>query len=115
MALEVEKVILVPRFTSFYGATTFLTVPVNVHDYASAGLVAWRSAGIGTSPVLSIQVQQSPDLDIWTTLATITPTPDETTSSVEFTQEWLRLAVALTGVNPGFTCWVVGNFVPRRT
>lgn len=112
--IEVQKVVLLPRYTSFSGARTFLSAPLNVRAFASADLVAWFGSPIGTSATVTVVFQESPDLKIWTDLATMTPTPGtEDAVTVSFGKEWVRIAVTLGGTNPGFTGWCVGDFVTR--
>ena len=112
--IEVQKIVLLPRFTTFSGARTFNTAPINVRAFASADISLWVGNGVGTSPGFSLVIQDSPDLKIWSTLSTINPTPGtEAFQMVIFQREWIRLAVTLSGTDPGFTGWCVGDFVTR--
>lgn len=112
--VEIQKIVLLPRYTSFSGARTFLSTPINVRAFASADIAAWFGSSIGSSTAIMLALQESPDLKIWTDLATMTPTPGtEDGVTVSFGKEWVRLAVTLTGTDPGFTGWCVGDFVTR--
>lgn len=117
--IEVQKIVLLPRFTTFSGARTFYSAPINVRAFASADIVTWIGNGVGTAPTFTLVVEQSPDLKIWTPLATFSPTPEtEADLTVNFGPEWVRLAITLAGADPGFTGWCVGDFVtraPRRS
>lgn len=112
--IEVQKIVLLPRFTTFLGARTFNTAPINVRAFASADISLWVGNAVGTTPTFSLVIQDSPDLKIWTTLTTINPTPGtEAFQLVPFQREWIRLAATLTGSDPGFTGWCVGDFATR--
>ncbi|MCE9637731.1 MAG: hypothetical protein K8T90_18685 [Planctomycetes bacterium] len=112
--IEVQKIVLLPRYTSFSGAQVLTTAPINVRAFASATIGFWVGNGIGTTPTIAMEIQQSPDLKIWTSLSTFTGTPEtEVTNNVTFEMEWVRLAITLTGTDPGFTGWCVGDFVTR--
>jgi len=111
---DVQKVVLLPRFTAFSGARTHLGTPMGVRAFGTATIMLWTGVGTGTSPVFELQLQHSHDLTLWEVLDTLTPTPGtELVVGVGFSREWLRLAVTLTGTDPAFTCWCVGNFVRR--
>lgn len=114
--VQVQRIVLLPRFTSFAGARTFRTAPLNVRLFASAVVSLWIGNGIGSSPSYQMQLQESPDLKIWTTISTFNPSPEtELAQDVTFSREWARLVVTLAGVDPAFTCWSVGDFVTRVT
>jgi hypothetical protein len=110
---EIHKIVVVPRFTTFAGERTFLTLPVPIRQFASAEVGAWRGAGIGSSPVLSMQFQISDDLDVWKDLTGAFDPNGETHMGLSLEAAWLRLAVTLTGTDAAFTCWVVGDFATR--
>jgi hypothetical protein len=111
---QVQRIVLLPRYTSFSGARVFHGAPFNLRAFASADLVLWTGPGVGASPAYVLELQDSPDLKIWSPLAILAPTPEvELSQAVTFRHEWVRLAVTLTGGSPGFTCWCVGDFVKR--
>ncbi len=112
--VQVQKIVLLPRYTSFSGAQTFTTAPINVRAYASAIISLWVGSSIGSSAGLAMQVQESPDLKIWNSISAFGGVPDtEVSSSVTFSMEWVRLSITLAGTSPGFTGWAVGDFVTR--
>ena len=114
--VQVRKIVLLPRFTSFAGADTFPTGPINVKQYASAIVTMWFGTPVGTTPAISVDFEESPDLTLWSTLASLTPTPGtELRQSISFGMEWMRVVVQLGGADPGYTGWCVGNFVTRVT
>lgn len=120
MADDVQKVILLPRFSSFAGSQVFRTLPMNVRAFSGANITAWCGAMFGSAMSISITVEESPDLLIWESLGvSLTPAAGgEDTDKYEFTKQWIRLGVSVGGggpVNgPGATCWAVGEFIIRE-
>jgi hypothetical protein len=112
---EIRKLVLLPRFTTYAGARTFLTVPVNVREFSYVKLAGWRGPGIGDTPTFEIQVQTSNDLENWVDVGSPFDPGDGDGNllSVDLFAEWIRLAVTLGGTGPAFTCWSVGNFATR--
>jgi hypothetical protein len=108
----VDKLILLPRFTTFAGATTFETPPMNVRGYGQALLDLMVAGRLGAPPAgLAVTVQESPDLGIWQGVGTLVP---GATTEVSFSFEWMRLTITVSGPDPAVTCWCVGNFVRRQ-
>ncbi len=115
MTSDVRRTVLVPRFSSFVGAQAFTTQPVPVEIFEAANLTAWRGTALGTAATFSDVVQQSQDLQIWSDLATLSPSANaESSAGVSFTMNWMRLSITLGGTNPVVSCWVVGDFMTRR-
>lgn len=114
---DVQKIILIPRYTSFVGLGTFYTTPINVREFCHADVSFWRGNEFGTITTLGVGLEQSPDLTTWTGLASFTTAADdEDCQSADLTMEWLRMAVYMTvGTDPAFSCWAVGNFERRRS
>ncbi len=119
MAADVDKIVLLPRFTSLSGAMEYATAPVNVRQYSSANMSVWKGMTIGGgTPTFSVQVEKSPDLVIWTSEGTPFTPADEQEVAQAFAAletEWLRLKITITGgaPDPGYTCWAVGDFDKR--
>lgn len=112
MEQVVDKIILLPRFSSFAGEATFYTAPNNVRGYGEASLVLAMVGGLGTGISFVVQVQESPDLEIWDDNGPPLSITDPT--DVTFRFEWMRLKIALSATDPAVTCWCVGNFVRRE-
>lgn len=113
MESNVDHVLLLPRYTSFAGATTFLTPPMNVRAYDGGYFLFTQVAALGSTPAsLTVKVQQSPDLEIWTDVlnALTSGTPGERL----FQFEWIRLQIALAGSDPAAACWCVADLTRRR-
>jgi hypothetical protein len=112
---EVDKVILLPRYTTLVGKTDFITAPINVRPYAEANISFWRGNELGTVTSLTVTVQESPDLTEWKSLQTFSTAADtEETKSASFTMDWIRLKVEIDGSEPSITCWCVAEFVRRE-
>ncbi len=111
-----EKIILIPRYTSFVGLGTFYTPPIRVRDYCRADVTFWRGAGFGTNMTLYAVIDGSPDLSVWSTLANFQTTPDsEHTVSMDLTTDWIRAGVIVAyGSDVAFSGWMVGNFERRE-
>lgn len=113
MSQAVRKLILLPRYTTFVGARTYVTPPVHVRDFASADLIAFVGEMIGSTPGIEIQAEESPNLDHWIDNGDPYDTEGETVGSHTFRMDWLRLRITLSGTDPAATLWMVGNFVER--
>jgi len=113
MEAAVDKMILLPRYTSFAGVGTFLTSAMNVRDYSHVNVTYVTVGALGsTPPTVTVYLQESPDLEIWNDIdADIN---DGNTDTRNFRFEWTRLKLVMTGADPGFTCWCVGDFVRRH-
>jgi hypothetical protein len=109
----VDKVLLLPRYTSFAGATSFYTAPMNVREYARAIFTYTACGGLGsTPPTVVVKIEQSADLEIWTEVA-----PDINVGGpveLAFKFEWMRIKLTVSGSDPCITCWCVGDFVYRH-
>ena len=114
------RMVLLPRYTTVYGASALYLAPFNVRRFAKVVLTAWAGRGIGTSaPAATIYVEQSADLDRWWTAGSVNPNPssEKTTEFDLLGFEWARVKVLIepaVGQPPGTTVWAVGLFVPRE-
>lgn len=110
--------VLVPRFSSYAGATTYYTVAMDVSEYSKAILSFWRSAGANLSS-LTITYEESTDQLTWTTCAG-GPFADpggnaETQHQPELTKRWFRVGVQPAGANCVVTCWAIGFLEQRES
>ena len=109
----VDKVIVLPRYTSFAGAGPFYTGAVNVRPYGSGIFAFSQVAGLGSPvAVAAATVQGSPDLEIWENLGSALVSGGAETRT--FPYEWIRLKVLLAGSVKGATCWCVVDLVRRE-
>ena len=118
MAGELETLVLLPRWTAFNGDGTYVTVGVNVTDYAGAVAHAWRGPLVGTTPTVSFTFEESIDQENWTTCSGGTAAdPGESAEGVytlTLKKRWLRVKVVLAGTQPGVTCWAVAELERRE-
>ncbi|MCE9635089.1 MAG: hypothetical protein K8T90_05220 [Planctomycetes bacterium] len=115
---QVRRVVLFPRFSAFASADTFRTAPINVREFATAEITAWRSGGIGTITVCEVFLEESADLLTWTRVDVPTATPillpvanTEVTAEYALELPWVRGAFRLVGA--AVSAWAVGNFTLR--
>ena len=112
---KVQRVILLPRYSSFSGATLFRVPPIYVRPYGDVVVHAWRATGMGVG-TMSLTIEQSVDLETWHTLDVLTLAADtEASTGLELTDDWLRVTAQLTGTDPSTTCWALADLVQRDT
>ena len=105
--------VLLPRYTSFAGATTFACAPINARAFPLASLTLWRGGGVAVDDV-DFVLEGSQDLQEWEELVAVTPDDDdETLRDVELDREWIRLTVTVNGTDPTVCAWALGEFVKR--
>lgn len=111
-------VVMFPRFTSLSGATTFVTVGMDVSDYEEAVLEFYRSSGAGLGTI-AITYEESTDQNTWTTCAGGAFADPGANLSTQhkpvLSKRWYRASVTLTGANPVVTIWAVGFLVMRES
>ena len=118
MAGVLVPLVLLPRYTTFSGPTTFVTVAMDASDYEKAIVDLWRSAGanLGT---FAVTFEESTDQNTWT-VCTGGPYADPGANNQrqfqpELTKRWFRIAITLTGSNCVVTTWCVGFLMMRET
>lgn len=121
MAGVQTPVVMLPRYSCYSGADSFITIAMDVTAYIKATLNLWRSPLVGGSPTFAIAFEESTDQVSWSACAVSgTPFPDpgadsETQYTVTLTKRWFRVKVTLGGTNPVATCWCVGFFEERES
>lgn len=120
MAGELTPLVLLPRYTTYAGASTFVTIAMDVTEFQSAITSCWRGKLLGTNtPTVAFTFQESSDQQNWTTCGGSNVNgydPGEETegqSTATLTKQWFRIKVVLGGTTPAATCWVVG-YLERR-
>lgn len=115
---HVTPVVFVRRFTTLVGGGTFNTRPIDAAAFSSANITLWRGVNIGTTPVLQFTFEDSVDGATWEEIKDATEIePSEATPTLvtfDVTKRWLRLSMALTGTDPGSTCWASGFLIDRE-
>ena len=67
MAGELVPLVLLPRYTTYGGDSTFTTIAMDVTDYETAIVNVWRGKLIGTAPGIGFTFQESTDQVTWST------------------------------------------------
>ncbi len=117
MAGELVPVVMVPRFTTFAGATDFYTIAMDVTEYQTALLSLWRGPDVPAGATWSVTAQESTDQNSWSTCTGGGPTAvgasTEVQMSATLTRRWFRLKITIAGSDPVLTGWAVG-FLEQR-
>ena len=118
---ELVPLVLLPRYTTYAGACTagkeFVTIAMDVTQYQTAIVNAWRGKLLGTSPTIAMVLEESSDQVTWFTCtggASFDPGEEtEVQKNAELNKRWFRIKVTLGGTSPVATCWAVG-FLEQR-
>lgn len=118
MAGTLVPLVLIPRYTTLSGSTTFQTIAMDVTDYEKAIVDYWRSAGAGLGSITA-NFEESIDQVTWST-CTGGPYTDpganaQSQFQPELTKRWFRITVTLTGGNPVCTLWCIGFLMVRES
>jgi hypothetical protein len=117
MSGELTPVVMLPRFTTFAGASDFTTIAMDVTDYETAILNVWRGKIVGG---FTVTCQESTDQETWSTCTGTNCSaydPGELLEgqvSATLKKRWFRVKVTLTGSDPQATCWAVGFLEDRQ-
>jgi len=119
MAGELVPLVMLPRYSTLAGATSFTTIAMDATDYQTAILNVWRGKLIsgGTFAVTS---EESTDQDTWSTCSGTNCSaydPGEATEgqvSATIKKRWFRIKVVLTATDAQATCWAVGFLKQRQ-
>lgn len=111
-----SAIVLLPRFTTLVGATTFTTAPLDVSSYGSLQVQVWRGAMRGTSPTFTMYLEESLDCEQWVVgpaaptayVVGASPPAEPKFFSYAFRLRWFRVRVVLGGTDPVATCWAEG-------
>lgn len=122
MAGELVPLVLVPRFSTYSGASQyFSTIALDVTEFQNAIVNVWRGPMVfsGGTPAFKVTFQESTDQDSWSTCGNTTADTSvaedtETQFTPELKKRWFRMRVLLEGTNPVATAWAVG-FLEERT
>ena len=117
MAGQLTPLVLLPRFTTYVGASVFRTIAMDVTEYSSAIVNAWRGKLTGSGPTFAMLLEESSDQITWTTCTggtSFDPGEElEVQKTATLTKRWFRIQVTLGGTSPAGTCWAVG-FLEQR-
>ena len=120
MAGELVPLVLLPRYSSYVGASNFTTIGMEVSDYSAAIVSVWRGKLTGTGPTFGITFEESTDQQNWTTCTGTTPNADpgqelEAQYTATLSKRWFRAKVTLGGTGPAGTCWALGFLEMRES
>lgn len=120
MAGELVPLVVIPRYSTLVGTTSFTTVGMEVSDYSKAIVNVWRGDLTGTSPGFGITFQESTDQQTWSTCTGTTAGADpgldtETQYQATLTKRWFRIKIDLSGTDPAVSCWAIGFLEMRET
>jgi hypothetical protein len=112
MAGRYVPFVLVPRYTTYAGATSFITAAIPVSAYSGLHFDFWHGPVIGTFGSIILALQESNDGSSWGdctgSVPGIAPAEGQVPVSVTITKAWLRLVVAVAGTDMAVTCWAEG-------
>src|SRR5262245_46006552 len=118
MAGNLVPLVLLPRYTTYAGASTYTTIAMDVADYEKAIVSFWQGPNV-TFISLNIDFQESTDQVTWTSCTggpyTAPGASSETQFQPSLTKRWFRISVALGGANQITTCWCVGFLMLRES
>ena len=119
MAGQLVPLVLMPRFSAYVGAGTYVTVGMDVSDYEKAIVNVWRGVLTGSSPTFAISFEESTDQDTWAMCTGGSGGDPGATTEVQYTptlgKRWFRVKLVLGGTSPGVTCWAVGFLQDRES
>jgi hypothetical protein len=118
MAGTLVPLVLLPRYTTLSGATTFTTIGMDASEYEKAILSFWRSSGANLSSI-TINYEESIDQSNWTTCsggAFADPGANtEGQHQPTITKRWFRISVTLTGAGATTSVWCIGFLQMRES
>jgi hypothetical protein len=120
MAGNLVPLVLMPRFSTYAGANTFVTVGMDVTDYETAIVNVWRGTMIGSAgPTFAISFEESTDQDSWAQCTGGAGGDPGANTEAQYTptlgKRWFRVKLVLTGTSPAVTCWAVGFLEQRES
>jgi hypothetical protein len=123
---ELVPVVMIPRFTSYVGAGTYTTIPIDVSGFKLATLEFWRGQLLGTVGDVSFEANfeeasqaDPPSINDWHALVTaITAPNDSDLLTLEFTRQFFRVRIAMSygaasNKLTALTCWAAGSLERR--
>ena len=118
MAGTLVPLVLLPRYTTLSGPTTFQTIAMDVSDYEQAIVDFWRSAGANLGTILP-NFEESIDQVTWSTCSGGPYIDPGANSQSQFkpalSKRWFRITITLTGANAVCTMWCIGFLMVRES
>ena len=101
-------VVLLPRFTTFVGAGSFATAPLDVTEFDRL-VVDFGRGAISGGGTMTCEFQDSHDCVNWFALDSVGSAADV---RINLTRRWLRVVITL-GSGQAVTCWCAGQLRRR--
>src|SRR5262245_44268921 len=118
MAGTLVPLVLLPRYSTYAGVNTWLTIGMDVTEYEKAIVTFYQGPSVNLSS-LTIDFQESTDQVTWTSCAggafTAPGANSETQFSPQISKRWFRISLTTTGANNVLTCWCVGFLMVRES
>jgi hypothetical protein len=115
---ELTPLVLIPRYTTYCGVNSFVTVALDVGLYSGMTIAFWNGPVVG-SVTLNARIQSSDDGETWFDEGSpiAAGLPDSFgKQSIALGRRWIRIRVTLAGT-PGaeaaVTCWATGSLEKR--
>jgi len=121
MAGELVPLVLLPRHSTYAGATDFTTIAMEVTDYEQAIVNLWRGPLLGTAPTFAATLQESTDQQNWSDCSGTNTSAYDPGSGTEgqmtatLKKRWFRIKVTLAGTSPVASCWALGFLQMRES
>ena len=117
MAGELVPLVMLPRYSTYAGATTFYTIAMDVTEYSAAIINYWRGPGPASGEV-DLYFEESTDSILWSDCTGATNPVNQTADTEDqytlmLRKRWFRIRIVLSGSSPIVSCWAVG-FLERR-
>lgn len=118
MAGILVPLVLIPRYTTLSGNTTFTTIGMDVTEYEKAIVSYWRSSGVSAgTPTATFE--ESMDQLNWTTCSGGPYTDPGANTETQFqpvlTKRWFRISITLVNANSACTFWCIGFLMQRES
>ncbi len=119
MAGELVPLVMIPRYTTYSGDSTFTSIAMDVSEYQKAIVNVWRGKLIGTSPTYNVSFQESTDQDSWTVCTNGSGGDPGSETEAQYTptlaKRWFRIVLTLAGTGPIVSTWAIGFLEMRQS
>jgi len=116
---ELVPLVMLPRFSTYSGQTSFVTVAMDVTEYQNAILNVWRGP-VTNAGTFKIFFEESTDQVTWSTCAGTSGTGEDPGDNTELQytaqlkKRWFRVKITIgASADASVTCWAVG-FLEQR-
>jgi len=120
MTGEMVPLVVLPRFTSYVGAGTFSTAPMDVSEFTGGEVTFWRGPLVGGAAMapFTTHFEGSHDALNWTAVSPpVTSANASSWFALPFPKRWFRVRVVLqadgSGV-VGISLWLAGAIERRN-